>query len=88
MSEYKSPKATMKNPFTDKIFTAFFVGMIMTVLFGGRGMAVVARISGLGPGWAELFQGGFTFLFLILLAIRAFQLGKQRKALQQDTRRS
>ena len=88
MSDIKVQKTTKKNPFTDKIFTAFFVGMIMTVLFGGRGMAGVARISGLGPGWPELFQGGFTFLFLILLAIRAFQLGKQRKALQQDTRSS
>lgn len=88
MSDSNAQKVTMKNPFTDKIFTVFFVAMMIIVLFGGRGMAVVARVSGLGPGWPKLFQGGFTFLFLILLAIRAFQLGKQKKALQQDTRSS
>jgi hypothetical protein len=79
MSENKAQKTTMKNPFTDKIFIVFFVAMLLTVLFGSRGMTGVARVVGLGPGWPELFQGMFGFIFLILMALRAIQLGKRAR---------
>jgi hypothetical protein len=81
MSENKAQKTTMKNLFTDKIFTVCFVAMLMIVLFGRKGMNGLAAIFGLGPGWPELLQGVTAFLLLLFLAGRAIQLG--RRARQQ-----
>lgn len=77
MPDNAARKTTLRNPFTDKIFTVYFVAMLITVLFGRKGMTGLTGIFGLGFGWPELLQGMTVFLLLMFLAVRGIQLSKR-----------
>lgn len=47
-------------------------------------MKWLGNIFGLPPGWSELLQGTLGILFMILWTIRGFQLGRMRKATQNE----
>ncbi len=80
MAECTVKKRIRAGPFPDNFLNVIFILMLLTMLFGKSCMNTVARILGLGPGWPELLQGGFGFLFLMFLGIRAFQLAMRRNA--------
>jgi len=84
MTKKTIEKKAPKNPFGDILFLTFFCAALLISISGERFMKWLGNIFGLPPGWPELLQGALGILFMILWAIRGFQLGRMRKATQKE----